>query len=237
MMTEKLELTPANDPPKLYLDGDIYPFPWNRIAATEPPDTTGLPSMDYALYLFHIVRFHLARTYRFFDEDSFIAHLHNYYNSRSVEKATEPRFWFVQFLLVIALGNAFLSRPRNQPDPPGSKYFARAMSAMPNHTSTGKDSLLAIETLALAGLYLYSIDHREAAHVQVSMIHAVCQDSLTYAAVDCRLVTLSALHRWRVYILSSLKRISGLRQSRDAAISGGLCTSWTDTFLHRWVCQ
>lgn len=171
MMTEKLELTPANEPPKLYLDGDIYPFPWNRVTATEPPDTTGLPSMDYALYLFHIVRFHLARTYRFFDEVSFTTHLHKYYNSRSVDEATEPRFWFVQFLLVIALGNAFLSRPRNQSDPPGSKYFARAMAVMPSHLSTGKDSLLAIETLALAGLYLYSIDHREAAHVQVSMVH------------------------------------------------------------------
>lgn len=179
MMKEKLKLTPANETPKLYLDGDIYPFAWNRVTAAEPPDTTGLPSMDYALYLLHIVRFHLARTYRFFDEDTFITHLHNYYNSRSVEKATESRFWFVQFLLVIALGNAFLSRSRNHSDPPGSRYFARAMAAMPNHTSTGKDSLLAIETLALAGLYLYSIDHREAAHVQVNMIRPVCHDSLT----------------------------------------------------------
>jgi hypothetical protein len=41
------------------------------------------------------------------------------------------------------------------------------MSAMPNYTSTGKDSLLAIEALALVGLYLYAIDHREAAHVHV----------------------------------------------------------------------
>lgn len=180
MMTEKLELSPTNDPPKLYLDGDIYPFAWDRITATEPPDTTGLPSIDHALYLFHIVRFHLARTYRFFDESSFVTNLHNFYNSRSAEKAAEPRFWFVQFLLVLALGNAFLSRPRNQADPPGSKYFARAMAAMPNHTSTGKDSLLAIEALALAGLYSYAIDHREAAHMQVRMRH-----HLTYALLIC----------------------------------------------------
>lgn len=168
MMTEKLNLDSDNDPPKLYLDGDIYPFAWNRVTATEPPDTSGLPSLDHTLYLFHIVRFHLNRTYRFFDEDYFVTQLHKFYKSRSDEEATEPRFWFVQFLLVLALGNAFLSRPRNRTDPPGSKYFARAMAIMPNHTSTGKDSLLAIEVSALAGLYLYAIDHREAAHVQVS---------------------------------------------------------------------
>lgn len=170
MMTEKLNLDSDDDPPKLYLDGDIYPFAWNRVTATEPPDTSGLPSLDHTLYLFHIVRYHLNRTYRFFDKDYFVTQLHKFYKSRSAEEATEPRFWFVQFLLVLALGNAFLSRPRNQSDPPGSKYFARAMAVMPNHTSTGKDSLLAIEVSALAGLYMYAIDHREAAHVQVSSI-------------------------------------------------------------------
>lgn len=167
MMTEKLELSPATDPPNFYLDGDIYPSVWNRVPATDLPDTSGLPSIEYALYLFQIVRFHLSRTYRFFDEDFFVTHLRRFYNSNSADKATEPRFWFVQYLLVLALGHAFLSRPRNQTDPPGLQYFARAMSGMPNHTSTGKDSLLAIEVLALAGLYLYAIDHREAAHVQV----------------------------------------------------------------------
>lgn len=168
MLTEKLDLHSAYQPPRFYLDGDIYPFAWSRSTFTEAPDSGGLPSVDYALYLFQIVRFHLGRTYKFFDE-SFASRIHEFYSSRSVEKAIESRFWFVQFLVVLALGSAFVSRPRSRTDPPGSKYFARAMSAMPNDTSTGKDSFLAIEALALTGLYLYAIDHREAAHVQVTM--------------------------------------------------------------------
>ncbi|KAH8691419.1 fungal-specific transcription factor domain-containing protein [Talaromyces proteolyticus] len=152
-------------------NGDIYPFAWTRVTNPGPPDTSGLPSLSYALYLFQTVQFHLGRAYRFFDEDTFITHIHKFYNSSSDEKASEPRFWVVQFLMILALGNAFLSRPRNQKDPPGSKYFNRAMCAMPNYTSTGKDSLLAIEALALVGLYLYAIDHREAAHVHVG--HAI----------------------------------------------------------------
>ncbi|OOQ91732.1 Zn(II)2Cys6 transcription factor [Penicillium brasilianum] len=171
MMTEKLEVDSTNDPPRFYLDGDIYPFAWNRVTNADPVDMSGLPSLDYALHLFQIVQFHLGQAYRIFDHDSFVTRIRQFYNSPSDGKAAEPRFWFVQFLMVLALGNAFLSRPRNQKDPPGAKFFARAMSAMPNYTSTGKDSLLAIEALALVGLYLYAIDHREAAHVHVS--HAI----------------------------------------------------------------
>lgn len=171
MLTENPDLGSDKDPPQFYLDGDIYPFAWPRATTPGLPDTSGLPSLNYALYLFQTVKFHLGRAYRFFDEELFINHIHEFYNSTSNEKAVEPRFWFVQFLMVLALGNAFLSRPRNQKDPPGSKYFSRAMSAMPNYTSTGKDSLLAIEALALVGLYLYAIDHRESAHVHVSIHH------------------------------------------------------------------
>jgi hypothetical protein len=168
MMTEIFDQNSANDPPQLYLDGDIYPFAWDHASASGPIDTSDLPSLDYALYLFQIVRFRLGQAYRLFEEDYFINYLHRFYETRPDAKATEPRFWFVQFLMVLALGNAFISRPRNQKDPPGSKYFVRAISAMPTKISTGKNSLFAIEALALVGVYLYAIDHREAAHVHVS---------------------------------------------------------------------
>lgn len=177
MMTEKLDVNPARTSIKFYLDGDIYPFSWNRVSANGTPDMTGLPSLDYSLYLFNIVKFHLGQTYRLIDEDAFVSHAKEFYGSHADERAIEHRFWFVQFLLVLALGSAFLSRPRNQTGPPGAKYFARAMSAMPNHTCTGKDSLVAMVALALAGVYLYAIDHREAAHVHVSMadpLNAFC---------------------------------------------------------------
>ncbi|KAF7595575.1 hypothetical protein BBP40_005610 [Aspergillus hancockii] len=49
------------------------------------------------------------------------------------------------------------------------------MSLMPDHASLWKDSLLASETLALAGLYLYSIDHRESAHVYIGQAIRIAQ--------------------------------------------------------------
>lgn len=171
MLTDKLHPDSANSLPQLYLDGDIYPLVWDQVKPQGPLITGDLPSLDYALYLFQIVRFRLGQAYRFFEEDSFVSQIHRFYDSRPSADATEPRFWFVQFLMVLALGNAFIARPRNQKDPAGSKYFVRAMSAMPTNISTGKDSLLAIEALALVGLYLYAIDHREAAHVHVRPPH------------------------------------------------------------------
>jgi hypothetical protein len=167
MMTDKFDHDSTDTFPQFYLDGDIYPFTWSHVNSNHV-DTNDLPSLEYSLYLFQIVRFRLGQSYRFFDQDIFATRLNQFYDRHNA--VIQPRFWFIQFLAVLALGHAFISRPRNQNDPPGSKYFIRAMSAMPSFTSTGKESLLAIEALALIGLYLYAIDHREAAHVHVSIL-------------------------------------------------------------------
>lgn len=210
MMTEKLEPESLNDSPRFYLDGDIYPFAWNQTKNTDPLETSGLPSLDYALHLFHIVRFHLGQAYRFFDDEAdFVSRTRDFYKKPSDEKTADPGFWFVQFLMILALGNAFISRPRHQKDPPGSKYFTRAMAAMPSYTSTGQDSLVAIEALALVGLYLYSIDHREAAHVHVSFLPT--RFSSCSFGRD-RLAMPFELHSWRACIHSSPKKLSGPQQ-------------------------
>ncbi|KAB8261466.1 hypothetical protein BDV32DRAFT_158214 [Aspergillus pseudonomiae] len=178
MLSEKLQLeSPYTTPSQL--DQDIYPLRWKQATAEGPPDISGLPSVDHALYLFDTVKFHLGVKYRFFDERTFLGHIHEFYYGDAAQKATESRLWFVQFLLVLAFGNAFLLQSRNAKDPPGSKFFVRAMALMPDHASLWKDSLLASETLALAGLYLYCIDHRESAHVYVRLSHLL-SSILTY---------------------------------------------------------
>ncbi|KAE8152978.1 Zn(II)2Cys6 transcription factor [Aspergillus avenaceus] len=174
MMTDKLEIRVPYASPNL-LDRDIYPLQWKPIADEEPLDATGLPSMDHALYLFNTVKFHLGEKYLFFEDETFVEHMHDFYYGNAVKKASECRLWFIQFLLVLAFGNAFLQQSRSSGDPPGSKFFVRAMSLMPDLASLWKDSLLAIEVLALAGLYLYSIDHRESAHVYLGQAIRIAQ--------------------------------------------------------------
>ncbi|OBT81970.1 hypothetical protein VE02_09318 [Pseudogymnoascus sp. 03VT05] len=172
LMSEKLNL--EYSAPNLFGE-DIYPLQWSPATADCTPDISGLPSIDYALYLFDAVKFHLGQNYRFFDESAFVSHVREFYTGSPVKKAAESRLWFVQFLLVLSFGKAFLSQSRNPGNPPGSKFFVRAMSLMPDILSIWKDSVMAIEVLALAGLYLYSIDHRESAHVYVGQAIRVAQ--------------------------------------------------------------
>lgn len=164
---------------------------WRHVPAEEPPDISGLPSIDDALYQFNTVKHHLDQHYRFFDEESFTRHLDEFYSGSSLEKATKDRLWFVHFLLVLAFGNAFLLRSRNTRDPPGSKFFLRAMSLLPDYTNLWTDGVLAVEVLALAGLYLYSIDHRESAHVYVRTILPLL--AALRIAKSCRLAKLFGL--------------------------------------------
>ncbi|KAJ5462288.1 hypothetical protein N7530_010493 [Penicillium desertorum] len=166
LMTEKLHSKYPEGAPSL-LEREVYPLRWESCASNERLDISGLPSLDYALYLFDTVKFHLGQSYRFFDEELFIKNIQEFYHGDPVKMASEHRLWFVQYLLVLSFGTAFLSRTKSD-DPPGSKFFVRAMSLMPNHASLWKDSLLAIEVLAMAGLYLYSIDQRESAFIYVS---------------------------------------------------------------------
>lgn len=151
--------------------GHVYPLEWTRIPENEPPDVSGLPSIDHALYLFNTVKFHLGQHYRFFEDGTFIDNLHEFYYNNAQKKASEARIWFAQFLIVLAFGNAFLSTSRHHQGPPGKKYFVRALALMPEHASLWKDSLVASETLALAAIYFYSIDHRESAGLYVSLFH------------------------------------------------------------------
>lgn len=189
MITEKLQIQPPDSGPG-FLEGDTYALQWRSAVPTDPPDISGLPSMDQALYLFTTVKFHLGQIYRFFDdEEASVSHVQEFYHGNAAAKASKCRLWFVQFLLVLAFGNAFLSRSRHTRDPPGSKFFVRVRSLMPDHASLWEDSLLAIEVLAMTGLYLYSIDYRESAHVYV------CLSSNTLTLLVMRLTVLFCLGR------------------------------------------
>lgn len=196
MITEKLNLEPLNSSPGL-LEGDVYALQWRDTAPNDPPDISGLPSIDQALYLFNTVKFHLGQIYRFFDdEEAFVSHVREFYQGDAVAKASECRLWFVQFLLVLAFGNAFLSRSRGTNDPPGSKFFVRATSLMPDLASLWEDSLLAIEVLAMMGLYRYSVDHRESAHVYVSntLLSSSLANGSAQVGQAIRIAQLGGLH-------------------------------------------
>ena len=180
MMTEKLQL--RNTHPSPTSEKESYPIRWEACSAGELPDISGLPSLDHALYLSETVKFHLGQSYRLYNEDEFIHNVREFYYGDAAKMATEHRLWFIQFLLVLAFGTAFLHRSKRAKEPPGSKFFTRAMSLMPDHAPLWKGSLLAIEVLAMAGLYLYSIDQRESAHIYVRLTILLPEYVLAHAS-------------------------------------------------------
>ncbi|PYH86155.1 hypothetical protein BO82DRAFT_388845 [Aspergillus uvarum CBS 121591] len=206
LLAEKLELDSPYSAPN-FSGEDIYVLRWKSCPPDDPPDISGLPSIDHALYLFNTVKFHLGQSYRFLDEATFVEHLQDFYHGNAVEKAAESRLWFVQFLLVLSFGNAFLSsRCKCTTEPPGSKFFIRAMALMPDHASVWKDSLMAIEVLALAGLYLYSIDHRESAHVYLGQAIRIAQLEGLHTQLPEEEIGLQTVERcrnlwWTLYIM------------------------------------
>lgn len=173
MIAEKLQIVSHCSGPDLF-DGDLYPIHWNPLPVNEHPDVSNLPSMDYALYLFNTVKFHLGHNFRLLDEVNFLHHTKEFYHGDAAKEASKNRLWFVQFLLVLAFGNAFLlpvgcHSSSDNKEPPGAKYFVRAMSLMPDPTTLSRGGFVAIEVLALTGLYLYCIDHRSSAYSYVSL--------------------------------------------------------------------
>ncbi|KAL3457668.1 hypothetical protein BJX64DRAFT_302444 [Aspergillus heterothallicus] len=170
MIAEKLNVESHYNDPELF-NGDLYPLVWRSAPFDDHPDISNLPSIDHALYLFNTVKFHLGHNHLLIHEKEFVEHIHRFYYGDAMKQATECRLWFVQFLLVLAFGNAFLLQSKNAREPPGAKFFLRAMALMPDYTSLSRGGFLAIEVLSLTGLYLYSIDHRSSAHVYIG--HAI----------------------------------------------------------------
>ncbi|PYH96245.1 Zn(II)2Cys6 transcription factor [Aspergillus ellipticus CBS 707.79] len=202
MMTQRLHPDTAYDVP-YFLDGEIYPLQWK--CSDDAPDIGNLPSIDYALYLFNTVKFHLGQTFRLLDEEAFTTHMQEFYYGDATKKVADSRLWFVQFLLVLAFGKAFLEKSKKK-DPPGAEYFTRAMSLMPEYSSLWRDTFLAIEVLALAALYLCSIDRRDSGHLFASQAIRVAQLEGLHTELPEEELGSAALDRcrnlwWSLYIM------------------------------------
>ena len=159
-------------PPQL-LESETYTMKWKTSSPSDAPNINGLPSLDHAIYLLNTFKFYIGQPYRLFDEAEFEKEIREFYANAS-QKATECRLWFTKFLLILAFGTAFLARPTASQDPPGAQFFTRAMALMPDNRALWKESLLAIQVLALVGLYLFSIDEMEPGHVYVSSTSYWC---------------------------------------------------------------
>lgn len=173
-------LKQEQSPATVNFDSSAYMLDLSSSQATFPPDISGLPTLDHALYLTNTASFHLCHTFSLFDEIKFIKTLHEFYDS-PMEIATKSQLWYVQFLLVIAFAKAFLRQGKIESGPPGSTFFVRAINLLPHSEFLFTQPLLAIETLCIISLYLQSVEMRCSAYSYVRSSSSVAFNYLPYA--------------------------------------------------------
>ncbi|EAW16782.1 putative C6 transcription factor [Aspergillus fischeri NRRL 181] len=156
--------------------------------------------------MLNTVRFHFGHLYQLFDEEDFTRNLDEFYHNASA-KVQESRLWYVQFLVVLAFGEALLAPVRRASNTASwTKYFSRAMSLLPDTTALWQDPLLAIEVLALIALYLHSVDMRDSAYCYIGHAMRVALVEGLHRALPVEQLGEKRVQRctkiwWTVYIL------------------------------------
>lgn len=154
-------------PDPQHLDAGALRLRWRPVAFDDPPDTSNLPPLDYAILLFNTAKFYLGSIAYLIDEKDFLRNLHELYED-PVTKATNSRYWFAVYLLILAYGKVFIVNQSTKDGPAGYQYAVRAMALMPDLSGLGWDAIHAVQALTLGAVYLQSIDMRLGALQHVS---------------------------------------------------------------------
>ncbi|KAJ5159547.1 transcriptional regulator family: Fungal Specific TF [Penicillium canariense] len=196
----------SNCPPDpWHLDGMAFKLQWRPLPPDEVPDVTNLPPLDYALFLFSTVKFYFGFLSLIIDEEAYLRDLHEFYKNPTV-KAASARYWYVQYLLVLAFGKAFLTHKNPSGTPPGHQYASRAMALLPDLSGMHEDPLTCIQALSLGAVYLQSIDMRRAAfqHIGQALRGCIIEGIHRHVPVQLGGPELSSRCRtifWVVYML------------------------------------
>jgi len=151
----------------MLFDGTMYDLDWDGFRDSVDPDTTVLPSSDYAVYLINAVKFHCGQMFHLFDEASFMQQFAEFHDG-STDVPKTKSLWYVHFLLILAFGKAFVVRSNSTRKPPGAELFAQAMKLLPDITYLCTRPMEAVEILCCAALYLQCLDFRCPAYNIVS---------------------------------------------------------------------
>ncbi|KAK1452546.1 hypothetical protein CMEL01_16740 [Colletotrichum melonis] len=153
----------------LNLDGTAFSLQWQPKLQVDADDLLRLPPMDHALFLYNTVKFRLGELFCIIDEPGFLEKFYLFHRNPS-ETAQEHRLWFIEYLLILALGKAltsgYRSTSRAKKTLNGAYLAARALSLLPDvaFLQNKRPALLAIRVLALSALYLHAIDMRSSAY-------------------------------------------------------------------------
>ncbi|KAL5051764.1 hypothetical protein BDW71DRAFT_194007 [Aspergillus fruticulosus] len=202
----------------LLFEGSTYYLGWDGLRTTVYAEAPIVPTLDYSIYLINAVKFHAGQLYHLFDEGTFMGGLYAFYDDPQQQMATDT-LWYIQYLVIVALGKAFVVQRNRDTRPPGGEFFARALQLLPDATYLARDSTIATEILCGVALYLQALDNRNSAYnfIGQAMRIALAQGMHTDMPVQhlgealvqrCRKIW------WTIYVLDrQMTSLMGLPQS------------------------
>lgn len=150
----------------LLFEGQTYDLGWDGRRASAVFDEATLPTSDFALFLINAVKFHCGQLFHLFDEQDFMRNFSNYHDRSLGGDGSD--LWHIHYLLILALGKAFVVRVGQDRRPPGASEYVQAMKLLPDNMYLCNNPIPSIEILCSAAIYLQCLDMRTAAYSLVS---------------------------------------------------------------------
>ncbi|KAL4787722.1 hypothetical protein BJX76DRAFT_369010 [Aspergillus varians] len=164
---------PNCPPDPWHSDGMAFTLQWKPVYSDEVIDISNLLPLDYSLFLFNATKFYFGFLSFLIDEELYLRNLHDFYRDPAAT-ANSSRYWYAQYLLVLAFGKAFLAQKSPSGSPPGHQYASRAMALLLDLSGMHEDPLMCIQALSLGAVYLQSIDMRRAAFQHIGQALRGC---------------------------------------------------------------
>ncbi|RKK95176.1 hypothetical protein BFJ68_g14902 [Fusarium oxysporum] len=142
-----------------------------------------MPSLDHAVFLINTVKFHCGQLFHLFDEETFMAYLHEFYADPSshIAAADLP---YIHLLLILAFGKAFAENNNYQAKrPPGADYFVTALRLLPSIHILVYEPLISTEILCCIALYFESLDYRHSSHGFINLETALLNAAAGYGGL------------------------------------------------------
>lgn len=137
---------------------DPLPKPQRRIRQS-------LPTEEDSLNLLYKFQAAIGDVYHFIDQRQSADHLTTFFHSTSPTKSNDT--WYIELLLILALGQLFSARRETETPPPGTAYFLEARDRLPDVQQLLLEPVLGIEIMCLLAVYLWICDKGDDAYIYV----------------------------------------------------------------------
>ncbi|KAJ5387426.1 hypothetical protein N7509_009967 [Penicillium cosmopolitanum] len=126
-----------------------------------------IPTESQSRRLLEVVIFYIGETQHHFDIREFSDRLDLFY-ANPHDAAQQQTPWFLEMLLVLAIGKLFSGDFDDHNEIPGSELFSYAYKNLPTLGELYTHGVLGVEILALVAVYLQNLNRKDEAYLHIS---------------------------------------------------------------------